>query len=109
MFATIGRTLKLLLIAVFSVAFVAFAVVNREQVAVNLFPLPYSAQMPAFLFAIVCFTLGVVVAGLTMSLKLTKSRHQLKSEHRRVSALQNEIKGIHAKQNTLPAAIETKA
>lgn len=86
--------------------FVLFAVVNRQFIEISFFPFPYSLEMPQFLFAILCFGLGAIAGSLGISLKLSHSKRLLKSEHRQVMALKNEIGAMHAEQHdTLPATL----
>jgi len=85
------RTLKLLLVTVVTVGFLGFSIVNRQTVHISLFPLPYSADLPQFLFAMLCFTCGVTVGWVTLSLKLSHLKRLFKAEHRRAIALQNEL------------------
>lgn len=84
---------------------VLFAADNRDTVSISVFPLPYTAEMPKFLFAIMCFALGVVIGGLTISAKLGQARRLVKAERRQVTALQNEMKARQAEQlDKLPTA-----
>jgi lipopolysaccharide assembly protein A len=99
------RYVKLALIILITLTFVAFSVANRAAVSISFFPLPYTADMPVFLMAILCFALGIIVAGLIMSLKVMKVNHRAAKEHKRVMALQNEIKSMQVEQQKpLPAA-----
>ena len=77
------RAIKLLLIAVFSVVFLDFAIVNRETVHLSLFPLPYAADLPQFLLILLCFALGALVGGFAVNMKLLKSSRQYRAEHNR--------------------------
>ena len=99
------RTFKLFLVTLITVVFVMFAVVNREVVHLSLFPLPYTAEMPAFIFAVICFSLGLIVGWIVVSLKLMKSQRLLKSQHKHVMALQNEVGVMKAAtQSNVPVA-----
>jgi uncharacterized integral membrane protein len=91
------------------VLFVAFAVSNRDPVVVGLFPLPYTAQMPKFLFALICFGLGIIVAGISLNLRMAKTRRKFAKEHKRSMALENELKGIKAEKDGLPATLDRDA
>ena len=96
----------MLVFTVVTVTFLVFAVVNRETVHLSLFPLPYSADMPEFLFAIFCFALGTVVGWMVISLKLSKAKHIIILERKRVMALQNEVSALYSeKQGSLPAVL----
>ena len=104
----IFRYIRFFLLILITIVFVAFSVANREMVEINLFPIPYSANMPKFILAILCFSLGVIVAGLIMSLKLARARHRLNKEHKRAVTLETELKGLRS-ENLLPAATRRQA
>jgi putative membrane protein len=90
------RALKLLLIALVTIIFVDFAIVNRQALTISLYPLPYEATLPAFLFAMLCFILGSIIGWLTISLRLAQTRRLAKTEHKQVVALQTEIQAMQA-------------
>lgn len=94
--------IKLLFITAFTFAFVMFAVANRGIVAISLFPLPYDAEMPVFLLAVLCVALGAVIGGLVMSCHLSKRYLQLRREHKRAEALENELAAMRAESSLLP-------
>ncbi len=98
------RFIKLLLLIFISAAFAAFAIVNRETVLISAFPLPYDIEVPKFLLALVCTTLGAAVAGLVMLASYLHHARELRAAKRRIMALENEIGGMKAEQRTsLPA------
>lgn len=85
--------------------FAAFAVTNRQDIAVNLFPLPYSLDMPLFLLALLCMALGAAAGGLAMLYSALHHKRQLKDARQRIMALENEIGGMKAeRQSIIPAA-----
>ena len=103
MFPRLYRTLKLWVAIFISCLFVLFAVVNREIIAISLFPLPYHLDLPKFLLAIICFGAGLLVGGIVMTLKLSRAKSLLRKEHKHVMALQNEVAGAREeKQLILP-------
>ncbi len=73
---------------------------------VSLFPLPYSAEMPMFVFAVLCFALGLIIGSGFVGTKASRLNRMLKKEHKHVMALQNEISALHIeKGNLLPSAL----
>ena len=64
--------------------------------------------MPVFLFAIFVFSLGVVIGGLAVNRKLSKARHIIVLERKRVMALQNEIHGLHSEKQGVYPLIASK-
>lgn len=101
------RYLKLLVLTVFSGFFIALAVVNRSPVELSLFPLPYTMHIPAFLLIVVCFSLGLITGWVLLSVRLAKKHLKLKSEHKRVAALQNELGVLKTQATSLPAPAES--
>lgn len=78
--------------------------INRHFIHISLFPFPYTAQMPVFVFAVVCFALGLVVGGTYVSAKLSRMKRLLKSEHRQVMALENQVNAMNLEKNVLVPA-----
>lgn len=96
------RFLKLLPLLFLAAFFAAFAVENRDAVTLSLFPLPYNAELPLFLLAMVFFMFGIAVAGTLATLKFYRSKVQFFAMKRKVEALENEIGGLRAERNILP-------
>lgn len=96
---SLRRAVTTVLLIVFSIAFVAFAVANRDFVAFSFFPLPYSFEMPKFLFVLMCFAFGLIIGGLTLSLSLGRAKLQLRSERQRSLALESEVKALRMEHN----------
>ncbi len=88
------RKIRFFLTLLVSIAFICFAVLNRSFVHISLFPLPYTAEMPLFIFAVLCFAFGVLAGGAFVKSKMFKLQRLLKYEHKHVMALQNEINGL---------------
>ena len=88
------RFLKTALITIITIAFLLFAIANREFIHLSLFPLPYAADMPEFLFAILCFALGVIIGGFMVSLKLSRAKRLIALERKRIAALESELSGL---------------
>ncbi|MDX2073186.1 MAG: LapA family protein [Alphaproteobacteria bacterium] len=79
-----------------------FVVVNHETVAISLFPLPYTIEMPKFLLALVCFGAGILVGGIMMGRKLTRALRVSHKSHQRAIALENEMKSRQNEEHALP-------
>jgi len=94
------KVIKTIIIVAVTLVFLDFAIVNRETVHISLFPLPVVADMPQFLLTIICFTLGVIIGGFAVNLKLLKSSRQYRAEHSRVKALENEIAAMQEEQHS---------
>lgn len=97
------RFVKILFLIIVSAAFAAFAVANRHEVSLSLFPLPYSLDLPMFLLALSCIALGAAIAGLYMLASYIHRSRELHAARRRIMALENEIGGMKAEQHVAPA------
>lgn len=86
----------------FAIWFIIFAASNHDAVTLALFPLPYDIILPKFLFAILCFLAGAMIAGVAVSLKTSDEQRQFKKQRRKIAAMEEEIKIIKAKEPTLP-------
>lgn len=102
MFSRLFRRLKLWFAILLTVLLVLFAIVNREYIAISLFPLPYAIELPKFLLALICFGTGLIVGGIMMSLKLNRALRVSHKSHQRAIALENELKSLHSEQHALP-------
>ena len=103
MIAATKRLAKLLFGAAFTVIFIVFSVSNRQPVVINLFPL-LKAEMPLFIFTLLCFALGVITGGFVASCSSWQTKWQHGQVKRRVAALENEIKALHVEREEKPPA-----
>lgn len=103
MFGTLKRSFKTVCIVAITLLFLAFAINNRQVVNISLFPLPYDADLPLFLLAILCFGGGVIIGGITASIRYSKAKRQAKAERHRIEALENELRAMHSQRPALPA------
>lgn len=98
------RIIKFLECAIITVFLVVFCAVNRSPVSLNLFPFPYILELPLFVFALFCVSIGVVFGGFSVACKLRKTRRKLRNSLSRIEALENEIKSLRVEhENKLPA------
>ncbi|MBY0407474.1 MAG: lipopolysaccharide assembly protein LapA domain-containing protein [Rickettsiales bacterium] len=94
------RSFRLISLTVLTLAFVVFAIDNREVAHVSLFPLPYAADMPLFLFALFCFFIGAMCGFISASLKTRRLAALLKHEQKKTAGLQNQLDASHAERVT---------
>jgi putative membrane protein len=81
-----------------AIAVVLFAVVNRNPVALSLWPLPWEIEAPLFLF-----TLGTIVFGFLFGAVVTwisggTTRHKLRQAHRDLAHAQDELAALKRQQ-----------
>ena len=107
------RALNVTLVTALSLTFLVFAVANREMLHLSLFPLPYIIDMPAFLFALICFAFGLIIGWLVVGMKLARSQRMLKKEHKRAMKLQSVIPvsrgDLEPKSLTEPMSLDPRA
>ena len=102
----IKRAILSILLVSLTVLFIVFAVANRGALVLSFFPLPYTLEMPTFLFALLVFSVGIVIGGFSLSVKLAKHKRFLKLERQRSKALENEVKALRMEQaDRAPAAL----
>ena len=82
-----------------------FAVDNRGEVDLNLFPLPYTLKTRLFLFTIVVFSAGVLLGWVLGHFKIFRHRSAHKQAARKVAAMENELAALRAEQLARPPAI----
>lgn len=97
------KILAWLLLGLVACAVVAFAVVNRAEVHLSLFPLPYEIGLPAFLLVLLTFAAGVLAGGAALWRKLHRVRRQLSLETRRAKALADQIAAMEAERAASPS------
>ncbi len=77
---------------------ISFAISNRETVAITLKPLPYSANLPLYLFGLFTLLIGFLWGG-AHSLSERFAKHlQLKEHQRMIDALRAEVISLRAEQ-----------
>ena len=96
--------IKYLFITIITVILVTFCVVNRALISIDLFPFPYSAEIPIFVFALLCMVSGVIISGIISNIKLIKTKSMAKKMQRRIDALENENRVLRSESEfTLPS------
>lgn len=83
---------------------VVFAVANREMVRFELWPLPFSADLPLYLAVLGTFVIGLIV-GLAFAYMAGHSKRVMaRQEHRRAVMLDHENAGLRAQLESAKAA-----
>lgn len=96
------KTLILIVLAAFLITFCA---ANHNIISISLFPFPYYADIPIFLFALICMAIGVIIASLTLNMKLLRTRLMLRKIQTRMMAVENENKSLRSEHNNSVPAI----
>jgi uncharacterized integral membrane protein len=80
------------------VVIVLFAVSNRENVLIDLFPLPSSLTAPLFAVVLMTLVVGIAIGALIEGARGWKTRRALKDANRRADALAESLAALKAKE-----------
>ena len=86
--------MRLLYWAVFLViatVLILFAVSNRETVSVELWPLPFLAEVPLYLLCFLSLLIGTLIGAAIAWIAGRRNRRELRSRRRRIEALEREL------------------
>jgi uncharacterized integral membrane protein len=82
------KRLSLLITVPLCLAFVVFAVANRQRVELNLWPFFALADVPLFLLALGMLAIGALAGALWMWVPLARWRMRARSHERRIVELE---------------------
>lgn len=107
MFRSVYRVIKIAILLLILLAVIIFAVSNRQEIMLSLFPLPFEVGLPLYLFFLVTLLIGYMWGLLSGSVASLKHRRNAKSEHKKAKALQDEVATLRVKQNRVAEARTT--
>lgn len=81
-----------------------FAVVNRQTVGIDVWPLPWQMQIPAYFLVLGPLALGVLIGGVMAWLSGTSVRRRARDEARRANQLDYELSQVKAMLASRPVA-----
>ena len=93
------RFIKFLFLLAIGITLITFCVVNRQAISLNLFPLPYAADVPIFLLALACVAVGVIIAGVLLNMQLFAAHRLLKHEKSRATLLEKELSALREQRD----------
>lgn len=93
-----------------TIVIVLFAVMNRELVTLNLWPLPWDLAAPLYLLTLGCILFGFLFGLLVMWLSHSGSRRRARELARRVDAQAGELNALrrNVQAGTAPAPARTE-
>lgn len=98
------KLLKFFFLFIIAIIFIIFCVVNRKLITLDLFPFPYSINVPVFVLFLLSIAVGAIVTGLTLNVQIFRMRHLVKNTRQRMQAVENENKALRSERElTLPA------
>lgn len=95
------KFLKSLPLFILALVLIIFAVTNRQAVVVTLWPLPYEAEMPAFLVFFLGLFAGLALAGVLLAFKGVRHYFELRKTRK-------EQKGLSSKVDTLEKELASR-
>lgn len=84
---------------------IVFAVVNRALVTVDLWPLPWTIDLPLFLMVLGALGLGLAIGGVIGWLSAGRARSRARAESRRADRLENRVRALETENERLNKAI----
>jgi uncharacterized integral membrane protein len=79
-----------------------FAVANRHDVRLELWPFPWSMDLPVYLAVLVPLLLGLVLGAVLVGLSNLKTRARVSTERRRAESLQRQLDAARKEAATQP-------
>ena len=86
------RLLSWIILLPVALAVIAFSVVNREPVALDLWPLPYTAETPVFQIVLFSVFVGFVWGGLVAWISAARGRRRAIAD--RVAGAEREVEKL---------------
>tara|TARA_R110000787_G_scaffold9192_14_gene32316 strand:- start:177 stop:506 length:330 start_codon:yes stop_codon:yes gene_type:complete len=96
------RSLMRIILALFIIILVTFAIANREMVTVNLWPLPFTSSVPLFIAILGAFAVGLLIGSGLTAWSRQRLKMQARSSERR--AERAERTAAEQKASTAPRA-----
>ena len=81
---------------------VAFAVANRQPVGLELWPLPWSLDIPLYLAVLAALGIGVVVGAAAAGLSILRTRRRAGTHRRRADSLARQLEALERSRDRLP-------
>ena len=85
------RTFRWILIGLFALALVIFAVDNRQVVTVSLWPLPIEASMSLYLVVLLTLLVGFLIGELAAWMNGHRWRREARLKAKRIDELEREL------------------
>lgn len=91
------RTLGWILTFPLIVLAVIFAVANRHDLRLELWPLPWALDLPVYLAVLGALVVGMAVGGVAVWLSGHRSRATARQQRRRAESLERQLEAVQAK------------
>lgn len=80
---------------------IVFAVVNRQLVTVDLWPLPWTVSLPLFLMVLGAMGLGLAFGGAVVWISAGAARKRARAEGRRADRLDSRVRALETENQRL--------
>lgn len=90
------KALKAIIIAIVGITLIAFALSNRTQITLSLFPLPFEIDISVFLLIFLVLIIGVLMGGSVILSYAFSCRRKVREETMRAIALEQEVRSLKA-------------
>lgn len=94
---------------VIGIVFIAFSVTNRDIVTVDLWPSPYSVDLPVFGVALVALFIGFIWGGIIAWVYGGKTRQRVRNLYRRTESDKRELAVLRQKVAKLEGTTKVPA
>ena len=98
------RILFWILVVLIAIVLAAFAVSNREPVALGFWPLPWLVQLPVYLAVLGALLIGFVIGAIASWIGGRRRRRVARTQRRRIAALERELAATQAQLAGAPGA-----
>lgn len=99
MLSALKRFFFQILALVVAVAFLTFAMVNRETITLNLSPLPYIVEIRLFMLVGILILSGILIGWVAASFESRRRYLLKKTTKQRVTALENEVQALRTRSH----------
>ena len=103
------RWLGWLLAAPIALLIVGFAVANRQDVRLELWPLPWAMDLPVYLAVLGALIKGIVIGAGAMWLSGHGARRRAREQRRRADSLDRQLQAAQSAQVSAPAITDDRA
>ncbi len=98
MFSFVTKLIKIVFLLCLLALFVVFITNNPDPMAISLAPLPYVIELPLFVYAILFFLAGFLIAAFMAFGKHVSRSISLRKANKRIDALENEVRSLRAEK-----------
>lgn len=88
---------------------VVFAVANRHEVRLDLWPLPWAMDLPVYLAVLGALAKGIVIGAVAMWLSGFRARRNAREQRRRAESLDRQLRALQSAPAPVIAVTDDRA